>query len=73
MTNVNSPFSEYEYLSRAITGLRGCIERTWEPIVDDFGDEVEFWVPNQNRWAVAYFKYHSNYITGIGKDDIYIV
>lgn len=62
-----------EYLNRANTGLRGCVARVAEPYVDDFGNEVLFWMPNQNRWGRSYFYYHSGYLTGVGKDGIYIV
>lgn len=73
MTQPNSNSFDYSYFNRAMTGLRGCISRASNPFVDDFGNEIEFWMPDQNRWARSYFFYHTNYITGIGKDDIYIV
>ncbi len=73
MTQPNSHSSEYAYLEYAVTGLRGCISRSAEPFVDDVGDLVEFWMAGQNLQAKSYFLYHTNYVTGIGKDDIYIV
>ena len=61
------------YANLANTGLRGCVVRPSEPFVDDFGNLTEFYMPNQNLWAKSYYCYHTAYVTGIDRDDLYIV
>lgn len=71
LTSTNLNYSDF--YNRANTGLRGCVERASGSYVDDFGNEICFWMAAQNLWARSYFLYHTSYTTGIGKDDIYIV
>ena len=62
-----------QWYNYAAVGLRGCVTRTSEPFTDDFGNLIEFWMPNQNRFGAVWYMYHTSYHTGHGKDTLYIV
>lgn len=65
---------DYSYTNEASTGVRGCISRCSSPFVDDFGNELDYATISTGALrARSYFIYNTNYTTGIGKDDIYIV